>query len=279
MSKPDTEERISNADLAKSIQDLTSMLNADAPVKDGDATAALEKSLEEGLVGTNGGLTPEVAAPELDPMLTKQPAEVDAGLNIGGEEPVAKSAASDPSEVEGLELRAEMGLEDAAPTDPEFLKSLASAFAEQEVLQEVTQVNEFAKSLVLSTIEGLSIANDEMKKSFAEMEARQNDRLDRRVNVLAKSLLAITKAVSDIQKEILAVSNAPQRRVAKSATGLEKSFAAGTGHEELSKARVLPVLERLQGEGKIDAFQLVRYESTGEMSPALAAMVQSELGK
>lgn len=277
MSKPDTEERITEEDLSKSVQNLTAMLNADAPVKDGDATATLEKSLEAGLVGTNGGLTPEVAAPELDPSLTTQPAETDDGLNIGGD--VAKSETSDPSEVEGLELRAEMGLESASPADDAFVKSIAAAFAEQEVIHEITQANEFAKSLVISTIEGLSIANDEMRKSFAELETRQNAHIDQRINVLAKSLIAITKAVGEIHKEVMAVANAPVRRVAKGAGALEKSFSAESGHEELSKARVMPVLERLQGEGKIDAFQLVRYESTGEISPALAAMVQSELGK
>jgi ActR/RegA family two-component response regulator len=275
MSKPNTEGSVvTQEELVKSVNDLTAMLNADAPVKDGDATATLEKSLEAGLVGTNGGLTPEVAAPELDPTLTTQAAEVDGGLESGAGESVAKS------EVEGMELRAEMGKDTVgAESDPEFMKSLASAFAEQEVIQEIAQTNEFAKSLVVSTIEGLSIMDGEMKKSLAAMEERSNSRLDARINVLAKGLIAIANAVGAIQKEVLAVSNAPARPKVKSATALEKSFGAENTTPALSKASVMPVLEKLQAEGKINAFQVVRYESAGEMDAALAAMVQSELGK
>jgi ActR/RegA family two-component response regulator len=177
-----------------------------------------------------------------------------------------KSEVAEQAELEGADFQ----------QDEEFAKSLAAAFAEQDSVMEAAASSDFAKSLVLGTIEGLSIAHDEFSKSLSALESRN----DEKIAVLAKGLAAIAKAVNEIRSEVVKVSNAPVRPMAKSVRALEKSFGGQDAPVDpvLLKSRVTAALEKRVAEGKLDAFQLVRYETAGVLDPVLAKDIQSELG-
>lgn len=287
MSETNTEPTVTESELKKSVEALMALLDADAPTDE-----AVENALAKSMEGTEGGLAHMAGAPPLNPELTMPGVEYSL---LGAEEqdpdellhemigsqmkmnpvenkPMKKSEAAEPAtEMPSLE-------EDEAEQEA-FAKSLAEAFAQQDALTEAAASSEFAKSLVLGTIEGLSIAHEEFAKGLAEMEARH----DAKISVLAKSLAAIATAVGEIKREVVAVSNAPARPMAKSVQNvhvLEKSFGGQAGDENpaLLKSRVVSALEKRVADGKLDAFQLVRYETTGVLDPALAKDIQSELG-
>jgi murein L,D-transpeptidase YcbB/YkuD len=292
MSEKQAEATVTEADLQKSIESLMALLETESP--DGeDVDSAMAKSLPP---GTEGGLTERVGAPSLNPELDMSGAEEEPFLEDEHDEdfanreiiaqgvhkasrskPMSKSQAADEapdSQPEEQEWEQEYSEEEEA-----FAKSLAEAFAEQESIIDAAASSEFAKSLVLGTIEGLSIAHTEMVKSLHEMEARS----DEKVVVLAKSLAAIARAVAEIRAEVVAVSNSPARPMAKSVQSvqvLEKSFG-GSGVADspaMLKSRVLSALEKRVQDGKLEAFQLVKFETTGVLDPVLAKEIQSELG-
>lgn len=282
------EPRITDEALKKSIDDLAAILETEAP--------ANTNSVEKSLVGTNGGLTPEVKAPELDPSLATQPATPDS--LIPGEGDVQKSAESDEYEVAGKELQAEMGVGQSGAMAKstsgveefedeeaeEFAKSLAGAFMNQEALADLARKDEFAKSLVLASIESLSLATEEIKKSFVDIVderiEKQTAHTDARLAVLAKGLVAMSKAIADIHAQVLAVSNAPAHRgkTATVAGVLQKSFGAETQPNTLEKSQILGALSAMAEAGEVQAFEVVKYETSGQLDPALAVKVQNKLG-
>lgn len=288
MSEKQTEPTVTESDLQKSIEGLMAILDAEAP-----SGEAVEKELEKSMVATEGGLADQAGAPSLNPELAiggaeagELGAEDEEDLDRDARQVIAsriqKSATGstkmNKSEAAAAAEQDEELVEESL--DEEFAKSLAEAFAEQETLVDAASNDEFAKSLVLSTIEGLSIAHEEFQKSLSALESRN----DAKIAALAKGLVAIAKAVDEIRSEVVKVSNAPVRPMAKSVQPgvqpLEKSFGGNSGPVDpaLIKSKVMNALEQRVQKGTLDAFQLVRFESTGVMDPALAKEIQSELG-
>lgn len=289
MSEQQNEPTVTESELQKSIESLMALLDDEVPAAD-----LAEEEVEKSMAATEGGLADQAGAPPLNPELVMGGAEA---APLGEDEAedhdtlvrdhigrIAHTAPAEEksmkkSEVADAALEAEEApVAEEALDDEAFAKSLAEAFAEQEAVVDAAASSEFAKSLVLGTIEGLSIAHDEFTKSLSALEARN----DEKITVLAKGLAAIAKAVEEIRTQVVAVSNQPVRPMAKSAHGvqaLEKSFGGSAPVDPmLLKSRVVTALEKRVADGKLDAFQLVRYETTGVLDPALAKDIQSELG-
>lgn len=287
MSEKQSEPTVTDTELKKSVESLLALLDTEAPESE-----KVEEAVEKSMVATEGGLADQAGAPSLNPELDMGGQEL---LPDGSEGPdldmlvkdaIGRMAHSTPVE------KSQMNKSEAAATEneeqvaeqvneeehDEFAKSLADAFASQDAIVDAAESSDFAKSLVLGTIEGLSIASEEFKKSLADLESRN----DAKIMVLAKGLAAIAKAVGEIRDEVVKVSNAPARPMAKSVQGvqvLEKSFGGQAPADPvLLKSKVVAALEKRVQEGKLDAFQLVKYETTGVLDPALAKDVQSELG-
>lgn len=289
MSEQQNEPTVSESELQKSIESLMALLDSEAP-----ETVPVEEAVEKSMVATLGGLADHAGAAPLNPELAMGGAEA---APLGEDEAedhddlvreqIGRMAHTTPVEDDKMK-KSEVADEAVAPAeeavmeevveDEAFAKSLAEAFAEQEAVVDAAASSEFAKSLVLGTIEGLSIAHEEFTKSLAALEARS----DEKIVVLAKGLAAIAKAVEEIRAQVVAVSNQPVRPMAKSVQGvqvLEKSFGGSAPVDPvLFKSKVVASLEKRVAEGKLDAFQLVRYETTGVLDPALAKDIQSELG-
>lgn len=286
MSEQQNEPTVSESELQKSIESLMALLDSEAP-----ETVPVEEAVEKSMVATEGGLADLAGAPSIQPGIAAggaeaaEAAEEDDADDLVRDQ-IGRMAHTTPVEDDKMK-KSEVADEVIAPADEAveeavedeaFAKSLAEAFAEQEAVVDAAASSEFAKSLVLGTIEGLSIAHEEFTKSLAALEARN----DEKIVVLAKGLAAIAKAVEEIRSQVVAVSNQPVRPMAKSVQGvqvLEKSFGGSAPVDPtLFKSRVVASLEKRVAEGKLDAFQLVRYETTGVLDPALAKDIQSELG-
>jgi hypothetical protein len=254
-------------ELKKSVEDLKSILDSDAVV--------VEKSMEH--LGTLGALADKTGIPPLDPNLEEAKPEV--------AEEISKAQAGDDTFIEEHKhsLAEELADADAAHTEgaDTFAKSLVSAFAKDGDLIDRAASDALVKSLVLGTIEGLSITAEELKKSLDEGFSTLETRHDKQFNALAKALIAVAGAVSEIRGVVMAIDNAPVRPLAKSVKGsqiLEKSLGAADGSETLTKAMVLGALEKRAQAGKIDAFHVARYESAGVIEPALMQEIRTELG-
>lgn len=278
MNQTKEQATVTDTDLAKSVAGLMALLETESPTTEQvDAEAegmAKSMSMNHATMPTNGGLAAATGAPPLDQQLDQTMAQPEGELDdldqfeedlnqyhLNGDSLMGKSLVDDAPELD---------------SDDEFAKSLATAFIENEVLAEAAQQSEFAKSLVVGTIEGLSIANEEIQKSLAGIEARQ----DEKIKVLAKGIAAIANAIGDIRAQMQAGDNTPVRTVAKSARVLEKSFGAPSAeaNPDMIKSLVLNALEKRVQDGKADAFTLVKYETTGVLDSALARDIQSELG-
>jgi hypothetical protein len=285
MSEKQNEPTITEVDLKKSVESLLAILDTEDSAGD-----QVEEAVEKSMVATEGGLADQAGVPSLNPELDMGGQELlpdgseGEDLDMLVKESIGRMAYSTPVE------KSQMNKSEAAATEhddeqvaldeaDEFAKSLAEAFAGQEAIVDAAESSDFAKSLVLGTIEGLSIASEEFKKSLSEQEARN----DAKIAVLAKGLAAIAQAVDEIRAEVVKVSNAPARPMAKSVQNvqvLEKSFGGNGGPVDpaLIKSKITAALEKRVQAGQLDAFQLVRFESTGVLDPALAKDVQSELG-
>lgn len=246
-----TEVSVTDADLAKSIEELKSLL-------DSDETEGVEKAV----IGTDGGLQAETPS---DGTINKDIQEDEQELSKSPLEAAEAEASAPINITKGLET------EEEGEVDEEFAKSLAAAFSAQETLMEQARENEFAKSLVLSTIEGFSIQNEEINKALSGFEERQNEKLER----LVKALVPLMQVVEDIRKEVKDVSNAPVRSVPKAAGVIEKSFTTDTGKATLTKAQIGSALERMAIAKKIQPQVVAAFESTGYIDPALLAEIQN----
>lgn len=286
------EETVTNEDLQKSVNALMDLLQAEAPThEDVDAASGDEEEMAKSMaqMGTLGGLADRTGDAPLDPTLAVGGEEMDAPY-IFTEEEMEKALVevldNDPALAKSL--ADVLGLDDEeldaadeeveGAQDAEFAKSLAAAFADREVVAELTAQNEFAKSLVLGTVEGLAIAHEEIEKSLVSMEARS----DEKFSVLAKAVAAIGQAVAEIREEVKSIANGPARPMAKSmkAVGLEKSFGgnAPANAPDLIKSKVLGYLENEIKAGKMEPFALIRYETTGQIDPAVEQAAMKELG-
>lgn len=269
--------KVTDADLAKSIEKLSALLENDG---------VLEEKVEKSVIGTDGGLQgetpsdgdinkdiiPDEQIQVQDPLDAVNPdkpkvSETEASV-AAGDGSMAKSAAAEvPAETEDEEWSEE---------DEEFAKALVAAF-EDDVVRTESISNDFAKSLTACTIEGLSITHSELSKSLSAIEERQSEKIDQ----LAKALSVMADAISAIKKEVVTVSNAPVRTTPKSAQFIEKSFGGenpGAG-ARLSKSQVAEALAVRVNNKKLDVHTLVKFESTGEIDPALLAEIQTGSGR
>ncbi len=259
-----TGEKVTDADLSKSIEELKALLDTDSA----------EEEVEKAVIGTGGGLQ------------AKTPSDGDINVEIvdedeeeGDIEDESRNTEIDETEPTDVSAGAPMKKSEAEDEDieltedeEEFAKALAAAFSEQEPLVESARNDEFAKSLVVSTIEGLSLVNEELTKSLSDMEERSNAKISQ----LVKALESITKAVTDIKKEVNAVGNAPVRTTAKSAKYIAKSFGdENTQAVTLTKSQIADALVRRVQDGKLDASVVARFESAGQLDPALLAEIQN----
>ena len=294
---------VSETDLAKSIELLEKALSG---------TSKIEKAV----IGTDGGLqgktpsdgdinkdiVPDEEEDEGDP--DDEAAREASGIPIadgsvsgsgGSATPPAKGAGStiqsatlkngsalqlsDGSVSGGGRTAKSLTADEIPATDEEFAKSLSAAFTDAAPLVDASKGSNFAKSLVMSTIEGLSVACDEINKSLAESEDRTSTIIhaqSARIATLEKALTTVLGGVSEILENVRTVAKSPIRPTTKSVQVLEKSVT--TERSNLSKAQVSDALLGMAraNHPKVDAFTISRFESTGVIDPVLLAEVTTK---
>jgi hypothetical protein len=265
-----TEPTVDATDLAKSI----ALLEAALGTTKGE-------TVEKAVIGTGGGLQ---AATPSDGDINKDIKDDDEEEDASPAEAAASETAAVPALADGTvacvsghdtKKSIEGEALDIPASDEEFAKSLSAAFSEAAPLVDAAKGSAFAKSLVLSTIEGLSVTCDEITKSLADSESRTSTRIDS----LEKALSTALTGINEILKNVQTVANSPVRTTAKSVQVLEKSISNSPERANLSKAQVSEALLSMAKQGKTDAFAVSRFESTGQIDPALLAEITKGTGR
>lgn len=264
------ETTVSESDLAKSIRLLEKALSGG-------------EKIEKAVIGTDGGLqgkTPSDGDINKDIQPDEEEIEGDPVEAADKDEtgiPLADGTISGG----GASTRKSLSAEDIPATDEEFAKSLSAAFTDAAPLVDASKGSNFAKSLVMSTIEGLSVTCDEINKSLAESEGRTNGIIQAqsaRIEGLEKALSTVLNGVNEVLENVRTVAKSPIRSTTKSVQVLEKSLS-GTEQPTLSKAQVSDRLLGMAREGRVDSFTIAKYEATGMIDPALLAEASKGTGR
>ena len=287
------EDQVTDSDLKKSIDSLTTLLDSDAEevysdgsseedsTEDNEAEQVFEKALavykeakvslekakagiSSGRIGVQGGLAHLTGAEDLDDELEDdKDREVDVNL---GED--SEGYRGGPAESVGGDAATSHGAQGA------YAKSVADAMSEHEPLvKAVTEGNEFQKSLVMATIEASEILQEDLHKAIRASE-RRNKRL---LAGMAKSIVTMGSAVDDIHQTMEAIGNAPVRRTPKSSKYLEKSFAGREEGARLTKAQIGEILFQKVQKKEIPVLTAIKFDSTGEIDEGLLASIEVEV--
>ena len=285
------EEQITDSDLKKSIDSLTTLLDSDAEevyrddsseeesAEDGaeqefekalatykEAKAGLEKAkagISSGRIGVQGGLAHLAGAEDLDDEL-EDDEDREVNVNLGED---SEGYRGGPAESVGGDAATSHGAQGA------YAKSVADAMSEHEPLvKAVTEGNEFQKALVMASIEASEILQEDLHKAIRLSERRSNSLLAG----MAKSIVVMGTAVDDIHQTMEAIGNSPVRRTPKSAQYLEKGFAGREEGGRLTKSQIGEILFKKVQAKEIPVLTAIKFDSTGEIDEGLLASIEVE---
>lgn len=175
--------------------------------------------------------------------------------------------------------------DDDPDEDDETEKSLAaeagkaaqSIIGESEDIQKAIEVSDFLAELVY----GIGNRLDELEKAIHSRINDMEKSLGEMGGAMAISIRGgmeqASLGVEDLRKSLAQVVEAPAYRRRSVATVMEKSFNPGAGPAEntLSKSQVLSRMTAMVEGGKsgVTPQDVVRFESSGHLSPAVQALV------
>ena len=154
-------------------------------------------------------------------------------------------------------------------------KSFTGNFEQDETLEKAIEVSDFLSALVDQTensIAALGATVARLEKSMTKFDGGQIEVLK---NVGTK--------LDTLSKRLEVIENAPARgakSIIKSAQVIEKSFAGGEvggGIDALPKRKVLDLMEKAVGEGKLQDSKLFAYESANILTDDTKNILKSYL--
>jgi hypothetical protein len=153
-------------------------------------------------------------------------------------------------------------------------KSFTGNFDQDETLEKAIEVSDFLSALVDQTensIAALGATVARLEKSMTKFDGGQIEVLK---NVGTK--------LDTLSKRLEVIENMPARgakSIIKSAQVIEKSFAGGgeTGIDALPKRKVLDLMEKAVGEGKLQDSKLFAYESANILTDDTKDILKSYL--
>lgn len=169
-------------------------------------------------------------------------------------------------------------------------KSIEGAVAQSETLQKGIEVSTFLSELAKAFGHGLAGLE-------ARMEARLSNVRNETVGTLAqfaqeqgefnKSLAeavvnighGVGNAISTAEQAAATPVGAPKSHLQVVAGGqvMNKSFAPGQGGEQISKSMMLAEMTDMLEKGQINPLDVVKYDTTGDINPALQQQVISRI--
>jgi hypothetical protein len=155
-----------------------------------------------------------------------------------------------------------------------FGKSLADAASENEDVAKGLEVSSFLSGWTEVQSEALTSVESRISKSITgihnEQKAYQGE--------LAKSIAGLAEVLTLQSQRIEQLESTPARAPKSAVSAVEKSFAAG-GHEpqgeSLNKSQVLGILTSMVEAGDASATDVIKFESTDNISPEMESKVRA----
>jgi hypothetical protein len=164
--------------------------------------------------------------------------------------------------------------EEKKEEEEEEEKSFTGNFDQDETLEKAIEVSDFLSALVDQTensIAALGATVARLEKSMTKFDGGQ-------IEVLRN----VGTKLDTLSKRLEVIENMPARgakSIIKSAQVIEKSFAGGgeTGIDALPKRKVLDLMEKAVGEGKLQDSKLFAYESANILTDDTKDILKSYL--
>jgi hypothetical protein len=152
-------------------------------------------------------------------------------------------------------------------------KSFTGNFEEDETLEKAIEVSDFLSALVDQTensIAALGATVARLEKSMTKFDGGQ-----------IEVLKTVGTKLDDLSKRLEVIENMPARgakSIVKSAQVIEKSFdGTPAGIDALPKRKVLDLMEKAVGEGKLQDSKLFAYESANIITDDTKNILKSYL--
>lgn len=156
--------------------------------------------------------------------------------------------------------------------DKDMGKSLSEAASENEEVSKGLELSSFLQSWVEVQDEALGSVAASVRKSLDGIQAEQRETYGE----LAKGLAGLAEVLTLQAQRIEQIESTPARGP-KSATAVEKSFGAGGAAEpqgeQLSKSQALETMTAMVQDGKLNAQEVIKFESTNLLPPDVHAQV------
>lgn len=158
-------------------------------------------------------------------------------------------------------------MEKAKDDDKDMSKSLADHAQDSTIVREGLEVSSFLKGWSDSVSKSLASVESGLNKSIAQSTQRQesfNEGLAKALSDLGNAVSAIVQRVEQVESQ---PAGAPKSVMGGQVNVVEKSLANAVPGESLSKSQINVAMESLVKSGKMDPFDVIRFDSNGELKP------------
>lgn len=166
---------------------------------------------------------------------------------------------------------------DADDDEEETKKSLADVAAEIPSVQRGLEVSEFLAGFADAVSKSLSLMEERMTARLASVVTADTATAGEFQKSLADAVCNLGEAIALQAQRIEQVETAPARGPKGQVVPMEKSFGGAPAGEQLSKSQIQIGMEELVRKGSLSALEVVKYESTGEISDSTYARVKTAL--
>ena len=150
----------------------------------------------------------------------------------------------------------------------EVKKSLVDLAKEDDEVRKGLEVSDFLSGWAEGVSKSLDGTESRIQKSIAKNEARQeafNEGLVKALSDLGNAVAATAQRVEQVESQ---PASAPKSIMGQQVQVIEKSLAGGEpAGESLNKSQIDTAMEALVKSGDMDPFEVLRYDTSGDMKP------------
>lgn len=195
----------------------------------------------------------------------------------GGFDPEALSEEDDDKKED-----AKKAMDKKEDEEEDTKKSLSDYASENEDVNKGLEVSSFLKGWVDTQTQALSSVESRLVKSIQGLQAKAEASAEEQQafnSELAKSVAALAEVLSLQAQRLEQVESTPARgpKSVSGAAAVEKSFGAGgaaaPADESLNKSQILDTMSDMVQKGKLSATEVIKFESTSQLTPQLQEQV------
>lgn len=160
-------------------------------------------------------------------------------------------------------------VEKSKEEDKEISKSLADHAQDNSVVREGLEVSSFLSGWSETVSKSLDSVEGRLQKSIAQGSARQegfNEGLAKAMSDLGNAVAAVVQRVEQVESQ---PAGAPKSVMSGQVQVVEKSLAGSEPSEALNKSQINVAMESLVKSGDLDPFEVLRFDSSGELKPEI----------